>query len=99
MADSERPSVKVSSEVEFQTQLQNKLTKNTCPNTEDPVKKSQEVKDTLQETTAEVAGFTTRRNQVGLLRMILKSKGHLITKDSAMNIYLPTQMIKKAEVD
>ena len=61
MADSERPSVKVSSEVEFQTPKQ--IDQNTCPNTEDPVKKSQEVKDTLQETTAEVAGFTTRRNQ------------------------------------
>ena len=74
------------------------MTKNTCPNTEDPVKKSQEVKDTLQETTAEVASLR-EETKIGLLRMIPKSKGHLITKDSAMNIYLPTQMIKKAEVD
>lgn len=47
------------------------MTKNTCPNTEDPVKKSQEVKDTLQETTAEVASLR-EETKIGLLRMIPK---------------------------
>ena len=50
-------------EEEFQTRLQNKLTKNAYPNTEGAVKKSLEVRDSLQVTTAEVASFTAQKKK------------------------------------